>query len=142
MNWIKFLIAAAKATAPAGRYAWPFATWVLSDEGRTVIKRIIDLLEQIWEHRPSRSPEVDEPETLDDSLREQITRLGRNIAEMDLRRHGGVRGKCMTAQEAEKHGRFLLKPKLGGLPQDLFEEAINLYAASYITTVHTYQPPA
>jgi hypothetical protein len=30
----------------------------------------------------------------------------------------------MSAQQAEKHGRFLLKPKLGGLSQDLFKEAV------------------
>ena len=59
-----------------------------------------------------------------------------------LKRHGGVRGKCMSAQQAEKHGRSLLKPILGDLSQDLFKEAVNLYAAAYITTVHTYQPPA
>ena len=48
----------------------------------------------------------------------------------------------MSARQAEKYGRFLLKPILGELSQDLFKEAINRYAAAYITTVHRYQPPA
>jgi hypothetical protein len=142
MKWIKILKAAAKEAAPAGRYAWEFAKWVISGEGMTAIKRIIDLLEQIRKHAPSRPHKVEEPKTLDDALREQITRLGHNFAEMDLKRHGGVRGKCMSAQQAEKHGRSLLKPILGDLSRDLFKEAVNLYAAAYITTVHRYQPPA
>ena|SRR5205085_1446473 len=139
MFWINILIAAA---APLGRYAWEFAKWVISGDGPTAIKRIIDLLEQIRKLAPSRPPKGEEPEVLDDSLREQITRLGRNFAEMDLKRHGGVRGKCMSAQQAEKHGRGLLKPILGGLAQDLFREAVSLYATAYITTIHQYQPPA
>ena len=142
MKWIKILKAAAKAAAPAGRYAWEFAKWVISGEGMTAIKRIIDLLEQIRKRARSRPTKLEEPKTLDDALREQIIRLGRNFGEMDLKRHGGVRGKCMSAQQAEKHGRSLLKPILGDLSQDLFKEAVNLYAAAYITTVHTYQPPA
>ena len=48
-----------------------------------------------------------------------------------LKRHGGVRGKCMSAQQAEKHGRSLLKPILGDLSPHLFKEAVSLYAAAY-----------